>query len=88
MAETTRDNNGVIAATGVLNTDGTTPTRLEASPTTHVLAVGDGTSGSDLGNDLAARDGSGVPVLIAVSDADGATPVNLYVDSNLLVDST
>lgn len=82
MAETKRDDNRIPTIMGVLNTDGATPTRIEANPTTHILDVSDGSSGSDFGSNNAARDNSGEPVLLAVSNADGATPVPLYVDSN------
>jgi len=90
MAEIKKDDNLVPAIAGVLNTDGATPTRVKVNATTHILTVLDGTTGSDLGNDLAARDNSGNPVMIAVSETDGSTPVPLYVDSNgnLLIDST
>ena len=87
MAETQRDNNGVYTMMGVLNTDGVTPTRVKINESTHVLDVVDAQTGSDLGKDLAARDNSGVPGLIA-TDTDGNI-INLYVDSNgkLLIDS-
>ena len=88
MAELARDNNLVMTLAGVLNTDGVTPTRIKADPSTHILAVSDGTTGSDLGNDIAARDNSGYPVGIA-TDASGNI-INLYVDSsgNLLIDTS
>lgn len=90
MAQAKTDNNGVVVAMGVLNTDGVTPTQLTANPTTHVLNVSDGTTGSDFGLDLAARDQNSRTVAIAASSSDGTTPVNLYVDSsgNLLIQST
>lgn len=76
--------------TGVLNTDGVTPTRIQATPGSHTILLDDDTTGSDLGADIAARDANSVPVLMAVSSADGVTPVPLYVDSSgqLLVKST
>lgn len=85
-----RDDNYVPVAMGVLNTDGVTPTMIEANPSTHVLDYDDNTSGSDNSGDNAYRDGNYVPTLIAVSEADGVTPVPLYIDSdgNLLVDSS
>ncbi len=88
MAEVKKDNNLVPTLTGVLNTNGTTPTRVLANPTTHILMVNDSTTGSDFGNDIAARDNSGNTVAIA-TDASGNI-INLYVDSsgNLLIDST
>lgn len=87
MAEHIRDQNGVSTMAGVLNTDGVTVTRVKIEPTTHVLDVVDDTTGSDAGKDVAARDNSGVPVLVA-TDTDGNI-INLYVDSNgkLLIDS-
>lgn len=74
---------------GLLNTDGTTPTAVQADPTTHLMAYNDGTTGSDLTGDNALRDDNRTPILMAVSEVDGVTPVPLYVDSNgqLLVDS-
>lgn len=75
--------------TGVLNTDGVTPMRVKANPTTHLLDVMDGATGTDMGNG-AVRDDNGVPVSIVVSSSDGIDPVTLYVDSsgNLLVQSS
>ena len=90
MAVAKKDDNLINTMTGVLNTNGTTITRIKIDPTSHVLDVSDGTSGSDLGADNAVRDDNFVPVLIAVSETDGSTPVQLYIDSNgkLLIDST
>ena len=88
MTETKFDNNHVPTLTGVLNTDGTTPTRVKADPTYNLLIADDNTTGSDLGGNVAARDNSGNPVSIA-TDANG-NAINLYVDSDgkLLIDST
>lgn len=88
MAEASRDNNGVPAALGVLNTDGVTPTRLQVNPSSHILQVSDGSTGSDFGNDIIDRDNNGVTVL-AATDADGNI-INLYVNSSgqLLMKST
>lgn len=90
MAEAIKDNNKVPTIMGVLNTDGTTPTRLTADPATHILQVMNDITGSDLGTDNASRDNSGIPTSLAVSSVDEATPVLLYVDSNgfLLVDAS
>lgn len=84
-----RDSNGVAVSQGVLNSDGVTPTSLTAVPTTHVLQVSDGTTGSDNGTTNAKRDANQVTDLMALS-TDGVTPVALYVDSsgNLLTKST
>lgn len=88
MTDAPRDNNQIPVSEGVLNTDGVTPTAPQIDPTTHVLSTADGTSGSDFGNDAAARDNNGNPVMCA-TDTNGAI-VPLYVDSsgNLLVKST
>lgn len=88
MSNIKRDNNQVEVMAGVLNTDGTTPTLIKADPTTHILQVSCGTTGSDLGNDIAARDDNGTPVLIATDASDNIIP--LYVDSsgNLLIQTT
>lgn len=85
MAETKHDDNQVPVVMGVLNTDGATPKRIYADPSTHVMQVSDGSSGSDAGKDLAARDNGGNTTLIA-TDASGNL-INLYVDSsgNLLI---
>lgn len=84
-----RDQNNVPTILGVLNTDGETVTAIQANPTTHVLSVDDGTTGSDNGGTEAQRDQNFVPTLLAVSESDGSTPVVLYADSNgnLLIDS-
>ena len=90
MSEAKRDNNGVQVMTGVLSSDGVTPTMVKADPTTHFIKVDDNTTGSDLGADNAARDGNYVTTLIAVSEVDGVTPVPIYVsaDGEILIDST
>ena len=89
MAETKFDNNQVPTMTGVLNTDGATPTRVKTGED-HLIFMSDGASGSDLGNDWAARDNSGNTTMTAeASDGSGAI-VCLYIDSNgyLLTKST
>jgi hypothetical protein len=88
MADGKKDNNGVEAMLGVLNTDGVTPTLIKADPTTHILAVSDGTTGSDFGNDWADRDNNTITTLIA-TDADGNI-INLYANSSneLLIQTT
>ena len=91
MADSKRDENRVPTITGVLNSDGTTIVPIQIDPTTHALTVGDGTSGSDNGpsGGNALRDNNRVPVLMAVSESDGTTPVPIYADSSgsLLIDS-
>lgn len=90
MSQADKDNNRVPAKIGLLNTNGTTIKKLYADPTTHILDTNDGSSGSDNGGSDAARDENGEPVMLAVSDSDGQTPVALYIDSNncLLTKST
>lgn len=84
------DENSVPTLIAALDSDGETITRVQASPTTHGLIINDDTTGSDNGPENALHDGNGRPTLIAVSSADGITPVVVYVDSNgaLLVDSS
>lgn len=88
MTEIKKDNNQVPVLAGVLNTDGVTPTLVKVTPTTHITQISDGSTGSDFGKDLAARDNSGHTVACA-SDTDGNI-IPLYVDSsgNLLVKTT
>lgn len=89
MSNALRDNNRIPIATGLLNTDGTTPTMLKANPTSHIMDYSDGSTGSDLSGDNAVRDDNRVTTLIAVSSSDGTTPVPLYINSSgeLLVNS-
>lgn len=88
MTETKHDDNQVPVMMGVLNTDGSTPTPVKINPASHILQVANGPTGSDFGNDLAARDNSGETTMIA-TDANGNI-IPLYVDSsgNLLVKLT
>lgn len=80
MAEIKTDDNRVETMTGVLNTDGATPTAVKINPTTHILDVDTNAGGSDFGKDLAARDNSGRTTMIA-TDASGNI-IPLYVDSS------
>lgn len=91
MAQARKDQNYVSTRLATSNADGTTPLNLQANPTTHALDVDDGTTGSDLSGDIAARDQNHIPVILAVSEVDGVTPVAVYIDSStkkLLVDSS
>lgn len=87
--EAKRDENHVPTLQAVLNTDGLTPTNVEADPATNRLSMLNGTSGSDNGPTDAKRDGNYVTGFVAVSETDGETPVVLYVNSSgqLLIDS-
>lgn len=88
MTQARKDNNGVPVTQGVLNSDGATPRPFRATPSTHILDVIDGSTGSDAGQDLMARDENGETV-VGASDASGNI-VPLFIDSNgkLLVKST
>ena len=74
---------------GALNTDGVTPTPVQADPTDHTIMTDDNTTGSDISDPPAIRDANRVTGLMAVSEVDGVTPVPLYVNSDgeLLIDS-
>ncbi len=90
MTQAKIDNNNIKTLIGQLNTDGVTPTLVKADPTTHAISADDNTTGSDLSGDIAKRDDNREPTQLAVSNADGITPVPLYVDSDgkLLIQST
>lgn len=86
-----RDQNYVPALIASQNNVATLPAALLANPTTHGLVITDGTTGSDFGPKNAVRDEDDVPAMMAVSSADGVTPVALYVDaitSALLIQSS
>lgn len=85
-----KDENFVNTLTAVLNTDGTTVTRVQVNPVNHALKISDGTTGTNHGPSYALRDGNDVPTLLAASSVDGRTPVAVYCDSsgNLLIKST
>lgn len=89
MSNASRDSNNVATLLGALSTDGITPTKVEANPSTHALSVDDNNTGTDHGVANAVRDENFIPVLLAVSSADGVTPVEVYADSDgkLLIDS-
>lgn len=92
MTNAYKDQNNVPTLIAASKNDGTTIVRIQANATNHGLIVDDASTGSDNGNNdgNAARDENFVPVLIAVSSADGVTPVEVYGDpvtGALLVDS-
>ena len=90
MTNAYRDQNNVPTRTAVSNADGTTILRVQANPTTHVLAIDDNTTGSVTTQANAPRDENGVPVMMAVSSVDGVTPVPIAIDSvtgKLLINS-
>ncbi len=53
-----------------------------ANPTTHLLHVDNNSTGTDYGIVNAVRDDNFVPVLLAVSSADGTTPIEVYGNHN------
>ncbi len=87
MANSSIDENGVRTLLGTLNTNGKTTIKIKVDPTSHSLEVDEGTSGSDNGPTNAPRDENSNPALMAVSSADGVTPVAVYSDSsgNLMI---
>lgn len=90
MSTAAIDANGRQTFTGRLNTDGVTPTRVKADPSTHAMSVEDSATGTDQGGSNAATDANDRPTFIAVSSADGKSPLALYVNSSgqLLIKST
>lgn len=89
MSTAAIDLNTSQTITALLNTNGSTITRITADAATHGLSVVGGTTGSNNGGDKAFTDENNRPTLFAVSSADGVTPVALYVDStgHLLIQS-
>lgn len=91
MSDAERDENFVPTMVGSDPTVVTTLNRVEANPSnSNGMQINDDTTGSDNGPTNAERDANFVTGLMAVSSADGITPVALYVNSDgeLLVDST
>ncbi len=89
MSNAPIDQNGSRGILATLNTDGKTPTKVKADPSTHALKVLDASTGSDNGGDRGTKDENNTTGWFAASSADGVTPVAIYtdVDGNLLVDS-
>ena len=91
MANAPRDNNRVPTILATSNVDGFTTIPIYVNPTTHVVQVDCGNTGSDLSDDDADRDENRVPVMLGVSNDDGETTVPIYGDpanGNLLIKST
>lgn len=89
MSNASIDGNSVATLTAALNTNGTTITRVKVNSANHALKINDASTGTDHGSNHALHDENGRTTLIAVSSADGITPIEVYCDSsgNLLVDS-
>lgn len=88
MANAKRDSNRIPVILGILDTDGSMPTRIKVNVSnSNSILADDDTTGSDNGNGN--RDDNRVSVMFAASSADGTTPVALYVNSSneLLIDS-
>lgn len=81
MTNASKDQNYVSTMIASQNNSSVLPSTLQADPTSHGLAISDGTTGSDFGPKNAARDQNDVPCIMAVSSVDGITPVALYVDA-------
>jgi len=82
-----RDDNGIPALLGTLNTDGVTTVPVLVA--NNRLMVSDGTTGSGTTTLNAQRDENRVPAFWGVSSDDGVTPVAIWVDARgrLLIDS-
>lgn len=90
MEQALKDSNSASSLLGVLNTTGTSTVKVKANPTNHGLKVDDNTTGTDHGPANALHDDNFVTSLMAVSSADGVTPVAVYTNSSgqLLIKST
>lgn len=87
MASSFHDGNHTPTLLGV-GTDGKSIVNATADETSHRLQVSVGSTGTDNGPSVSLHDDNHIAVLIATSNADGKTPVPVYVDSNgyLLID--
>lgn len=92
MVNAYRDENSKPNLIAASKNDGVTIVPIQVDATNHSLVVNDASTGSDNGNNQgnAARDENSIPVLMAVSSADGVTPIEVYGDpltGALLIDS-
>lgn len=85
-----KDGNYEPVIAGVLNSDGSTPTMVQADLNLHAIAIGNNTTGSVTASADARRDANSVTTMLAVASDGSGIPVQLAVDSsgNLLVQST
>ena len=92
MANAFLDENSRATLIGTLNTDGETPTQVQADPSTNALLVDNHATGSDNGNNdgNALTDENGRPTLMALASDGSGEIVNVYVTSTgrLMVDSS
>lgn len=85
------DGNRVPTVMGMQNNQVGGLIRLYVNPTSHGMAISDGTGGNDYGTVNAERDGNRHTGIIGASSADGITPVPIYIDTannGLLIKST
>lgn len=75
---------------GVSEADGVTPINIKVHPTTHSMEADPGYGSTDKGGVNARRDANRVPVLLATSNVDGETPVEIYcsIDGKLFLQTT
>lgn len=76
------DMNSRQTAIARLKTDGITPIRLVAAPSTGALNITSDTSGAVVPENYSGTDDNGRTNLVAVSENDGVTPVALQCDSS------
>ena len=90
MSNAAIDSNSKQTITARLNTDGITPTRIRANPSTHAMSVVNGTTGTAPANNWSATDENGRTTMFAVSSSDPTVLVALQCDStgHLFIKST
>lgn len=79
---TPRDNNGVPAILGTLDSDGVTVVPIQVNPVNHAVKFQNGDSGTSFNSTTAQRDDNRVTALWGVSSADGVTPIYIAVNSD------
>lgn len=90
MTDAVKDNNSINTLLATQQTDGETPEKVEADPSSNALKVADASTGSDnSSSNEAKRDDNKIAVIMAVSSVDGVTPVPVYINTSgeLLIDS-
>lgn len=80
MATAKRDNNGVPTLIALNRTDGATPIKIYANPTSHRLILSQ--LSASFTRTTAKKDDNTVPTANGVSNSDGVTPVQLAADSS------
>ncbi len=90
MANAKRDGNFKPTLIAADSSTGAAVVLLKSGDNQHALKVSNGTTGTDYGDGII-QDQNRIPVLFAVSSADGATLIPIYADPDtgaLLVKST